>query len=196
MNTVKVLISGYAREHDDYEDVSPSVVLIETDEHKIIVDPGFNRQSLLDALAKENITTGQIDFVVLTHTHLDHCILVGMFENAIILDNSDQYLQNGEIRRQADGVLGSGIQIIQTPGHDQFHCSIIVNAKNMGNVVIAGDIFWWTEENEPAKDYDALLNLEDPYVKDKDALIDSRKKILEVADYIIPGHGNMFKLVR
>jgi len=31
------------------------------------------------------------------------------------------------------------------------------------------------------------------FLADKDQLIESRKKILEIADWIIPGHGKMFK---
>ena len=193
MNKVKVLIEGFAQENDGFEKVSPSVVLIETDKFKIIVDPGFNRKNLVEALKKEKIETGEIDFVMLTHCHMDHLILVGIFENAILLDSGDQYLQNGIIKRQEENLLGDDIKIIQTPGHDQFHCSIAVNTENMGKVVVAGDIFWWTEKGEPKKDFESLINLEDPYVKDEKALKESRKKILEVADWIIPGHGKMFK---
>jgi glyoxylase-like metal-dependent hydrolase (beta-lactamase superfamily II) len=193
MNKVKVLIEGYAREYSDFEKVSPSVVLIETDKFKIIVDPGFDRKKLLEVLKKENIRTEQINFVMLTHYHLDHSLLAGIFEKAIILDNNDKYLQNGEIRRQEKNILGEGIQIIDTPGHDQFHCSIVVKTEDMGNVVITGDVFWWTEGSEPTKDFESLINLEDPYVKDNNALMESRKNILEIADWIIPGHGKMFK---
>jgi len=193
MNKVKVLIEGFAQENDGFEKVSPSVVLIETDKFKIIVDPGFNRKNLVEALKKEKIETGEINFVMLTHCHMDHLILAGIFENAILLDSGDQYLQNGIIKRQEENLLGDDIKIIQTPGHDQFHCSIAVNTENMGKVVVAGDIFWWTEKGEPKKDFESLINLEDPYVKDEKALKESRKKILEVADWIIPGHGKMFK---
>ncbi len=193
MTKVEVLIEGYATGHNDVEKISPSVVLIETDKNKIIVDPGFNRKELMDALAQKNIETGQIDFVILTHTHLDHCLLVGAFENATILDSSDQFFQNGEIKSQDDQTLDHSIQIIKTPGHDQFHCSVAVNTDNMGTVVIAGDIFWWSADKEPSKDYDTLLTLNDQYVKDNDALIESRKKVLQIADYVIPGHGKMFK---
>ncbi len=193
MTKVEVLIEGYATGHNDVEKISPSVVLIETDKNKIIVDPGFNRKELMDALAHKNIATSQVDFVILTHTHLDHCLLVGAFENAIILDSSDQFFQNGEIKSQDEHTLGHSIQIIKTPGHDQFHCSVAINTDDMGTVVIAGDIFWWTSDTEPSKDYDTLLALNDQYVKDKDALIESRKIVLQIADYIIPGHGKMFK---
>lgn len=193
MNKVKVLIEGYAKVHDDFEDVSPSVVLVENEKHKIIVDPGFNRENLLKALENENLKIGDIDVVLLTHYHMDHSLLAGMFEKAIFLDNSDQYLQNGIIKRQEEGMLGNGIEIIQTPGHDLFHCSIIVDTPDFGKVAIAGDVFWWVDGEEPNKDFESLINLEDPYVKNEEALRESRKKILEVADWIIPGHGKMFK---
>lgn len=38
-----------------------------------------------------------------------------------------------------------------------------------------------------------LLSLENAYVKDQAALTKSCKKILDSADYIVPGHGDMFK---
>lgn len=193
MNKVKVIIEGFAKVFDDHEEVSPSVVLIENDQHKIIVDPGFNKEALLQALAHEGLTTGQIDIVFLTHTHLDHCVLAGIFENARVMDNSDQYQLNGIISRQPDNCLGDGIEVIQTPGHDQFHSSLAVKTADMGTVVVAGDIFWWVDGEEPLKDYESLISFEDPYVKDLAALIESRKKVLAIADYVIPGHGKMFK---
>ncbi|MCW1949579.1 MAG: MBL fold metallo-hydrolase [Candidatus Shapirobacteria bacterium] len=193
MNKVKVLIEGYAKIYDDFEDVSPSVVLIENEKHKIIIDPGFNRDNLLKILDKEGLKTENIDVVFLTHYHMDHSLLAGMFEKAIFMDNGDQYSQNGIIKRQEDKMLGEGIEIIQTPGHDPFHCSVVVDTEDMGKIVIAGDIFWWVDGEEPKKDFESLINLEDPYVKDENALKESRKKILEIVDWIIPGHGKMFK---
>jgi len=193
VNKVKVLIEGFAKKFDDYKKVSPSVVLIETDKYKIVVDPGLNRKDLLDALEKENVKTGEIDFVVLTHNHLDHSALMGAFEKAIVLDDKNKYLQNGEISMQGENILGDGVEIISTPGHDPWHCSVVVKTEDMGIVVVAGDAFWWRDGNEPEKDFESLINLEDPYVKDEKALKESRKKILEVADWIIPGHGKMFR---
>lgn len=193
MNKVKVLIEGYAKVHDDFEDVSPSVVLIENEKQKIIVDPGFNREKLLEALKKEGLKTGDISVVILTHNHMDHFPLVGMFEKAIVLDDSDQYSQDGVIRRQKKGMLGEGVEIVKTPGHDPFHCSIIIETTDLGKIAISGDIFWWIDGQEPEKDFESLINLEDPYVKNEEALKESRKKILEIADWIIPGHGKMFK---
>lgn len=193
MNKVKVILEGFAKVFDEHEEVSPSVVLIENDQHKIIVDPGFNKEALLYALGQEGLSTGQIDVVFLTHTHLDHSILAGIFENAVVMDNSDMFQLNGIIARQPDQPLGDGIEIIQTPGHDQFHSSLAVKTADMGTIVVAGDVFWWVDGEEPAKDRESLMSFEDPYVKDLAALTDSRQKVLAVADYVIPGHGKMFK---
>lgn len=193
MNKVKVLIEGFGHKNENSKTVSPSVVLIETDKYKIIVDPGLNRENLLKAFENENLRTDQIDFVVLTHNHLDHCGLVGVFEKAIILDDDTQYLKSGEIKPQEKNILGEGIEIISTPGHDPFHCSVVIKTEDMGTVVVAGDVFWWRDDNEPNKDFETLMNLEDPYYKDLTVLKESRKKILEMADWIIPGHGKIFK---
>lgn len=196
MNKVKVLIEGFGHKNENSKTVSPSVVLIENEKYKIIVDPGLNRNNLLEAMDRENLRTDQIDFVVLTHNHLDHSALAGIFEKAIILDDDTQYLKSGEIKAQEKDILGEGVEIISTPGHDPFHCSVVVKTEDMGIVVVAGDVFWWRDDNEPNKDFETLINLEDPFYKDLTVLKESRKKILEIADWIIPGHGKMFKNIR
>ncbi|MCJ7786668.1 hypothetical protein MUP06_00420, partial [Patescibacteria group bacterium] len=53
--------------------------------------------------------------------------------------------------------------------------------------------FWWTDDQEQKTEKESLIRHEDPYVKNREELMNSRKKILEIADYIIPGHGKMFK---
>lgn len=40
------------------------------------------------------------------------------------------------------------------------------------------------------------MNLIDPFANDNEALKKSRKLVLEKADWIIPGHGKKFKLVK
>jgi len=61
-------------------------------------------------------------------------------------------------------------------------------------VAIVSDVFWWSDEEEQKTDKESLMNHEDPYMKNKEELMESRKKVLEIADYIIPGHGKMFKV--
>ena len=196
MVKIKVLIEGYAREEDDIELASSTTTLLKENGLNIIIDPGMNRKRLLDALKGENLSPRDIDYVILTHYHLDHSLLSGIFENAKILDNSDEYSWDGKIREHEGKVPSTDIKIIKTPGHDQFHCSIIVKTEEFGMVVIAADVFWWTDEEEQKTDIESLMSHQDPYVKNKEELIQSRKSVLKIADYIIPGHGKMFKVIK
>jgi len=74
------------------------------------------------------------------------------------------------------------IRIIKTPGHDYSSITLFVKTEQ-GTVAICGDVFW--KENSPEDDI---------YASGKEELKQSRKKVLEMADYIIPGHGKMFKV--
>lgn len=89
-------------------------------------------------------------------------------------------------------VLGEGIEILETPGHVTEHLSLIVQTTK-GKIAIAGDVIWWTD-NE-----DQIFNInqtDQTQAKDMnmDELVNSRKKLLKKADWIIPGHGKMFKV--
>ena len=194
MAEVKILIEGYAREEDSTEFASSTTTLIQEVDLNIIVDPGMNRELLLEALRKENLSPDEINYVILTHYHLDHSLLAGVFEKAKILDDGDIYSWDGKIESHGGKVPGTDIKIIKTPGHDMFHCSVLVPTEDFGKIVIAGDIFWWRDNEKQKTDKESLINHKDPYVKNEEALINSRKKVLDIADYIIPGHGKMFKV--
>lgn len=196
MTKLTVLIEGYAEEDGDGEHASCSTTLLQENGLNILVDPGMDRALLLENLKKEGLTTNDINYVVLTHTHLDHCYLVGIFENAKVLDNDSVYSSDGRIVPHDGKVSGTDIEIMKTPGHDQFHCSVLVSTEEFGKVIVAGDVFWWrTGETQETGEED-LVRHADPYMKDEEQLKDSRKKILEMADYIVLGHGKMFKVKR
>ncbi len=192
MAEVRVLIEGYAKESDRKWSASSSTVLIKDKKVNVIVDPGTNRKRLLLALKKERLKPEDIDFVIMTHYHIDHNFLAAMFSKAKILDNTDIYFNDKSTGH--DGyVPRTGIKIISTPGHAKEHCSVAVK-MDKGTIVVAGDVFWWRDNEKQDTNYQALLNKEDPYVKDQEKLLESRKNILEIADFIIPGHGKMFKV--
>lgn len=190
---IKVLIEGYAKEVNGIEYATCSTVLIQDGINNIIVDPGSNRDLLIERLNKEGININDINIVMLTHNHIDHSLLAGMFSNAVIYDDSSKYFMDSKIEEH-NSLIGDNIEIISTPGHDQFHMSVLVKNTELGNVLISGDIFWWKDDDIQNTDYDSLINLNDPYVKNIDNLINSRKKVLKVANYIIPGHGKPFVL--
>ncbi len=194
MAKIKILIEGYAREDNDGECASSTTVLIRDGNFNIIVDPGMNRKLLLNAFEKEGLSLGDINYVILTHYHLDHSLLVGIFENAKVLDDSEIYSWDGKIETHNGKVPGTDIEIIKTPGHDMFHCSVLVETKEFGRVAIVADVFWWRDSQQQKTDRESLIKHKDPYIKNREDLINSRKKVLKVADYIIPGHGKMFKV--
>ena len=70
MAEIKILIEGYVKEENDSEFASSTTTLIQENGLNIIVDPGMNRELLLEALEKENLSTSDINYVILTHYHL------------------------------------------------------------------------------------------------------------------------------
>lgn len=191
MNKVKVLIEGYAKEIKGGWLASSTTTLIESGKVKIIVDPGVNRELLLRKLKENGLKPDDVNFVFMTHYHPDHNLLTGIFSKAKVLD--DELIYDGDSQVEYDRVIpGTNIEVIPTPGHDQFHGSLVVLTEK-GTIVVASDVFWWADKEEQKTDKESLLSHKDPFVKDKKALLASRKSILKIADWIIPGHGKMFK---
>jgi len=190
MAEVKVLIEGYAKETKDGWTSNSTVTLVKSNGKNIIVDPGFNRSKLLNSLKKENLETKDIDYVFLTHDHPDHVLLAGLFENAKVIDELYVYY-DGTIAKHGGVIPGTDLKVIRTPGHMEEHCSLVVPTQQ-GTYVVAGDVFWWLENEKQEVNINKPDN--DPEHMNLQKLVASRKKVLEIADYIIPGHGKMFKV--
>ena len=182
MAEVKILLTGYTSEEGGEETTQCTVSLVKDKDIVMIVDPGTmkDRQMLIDALAKEGLKINDVNYVCITHSHMDHYRNIGMFPNAKALDFwgiwerdtvddwNEQFTEN--------------IQIIKTPGHDRTGISLLVKTEK-GVVGIVGDVFW--KEDEPK---------DDPYADDKEKLEQSRKIVKEKAKFIIPGHGDMYNV--
>ena len=193
MAEIKILIEGYAKKLEKGWVASSTTCLITTENKKIITDPGCNRLKLLEALNKEGLTTDDIDYVFLSHCHPDHILLAGIFEKAKFITFDANLMYDKDLMLEFDKyALGKDIEIIETPGHVLEHLSLLVNTLK-GKVAIAGDVIWWIEGEDQVfdinqKDHSQAkgMNIE--------KLIESRKKLLDAVDYIIPGHGTMFKV--
>lgn len=188
MSKVKVLTEGYAKPIKNGWTASSTVILIQTNGKNIIVDPRCNRQKILEELSKNGLKTANINFVFLTHNHTDHVLLMGIFENAKVITSLEVY--NGDEQIEYEGQLPElGLGIIETPGHSDDSKMLLAETED-GRYAIAGDVFWWKEGEEQRID----VNKPDPYAEESmESLIKSRKKVLDLADWIIPGHGKMFK---
>ena len=187
MALVKVLVKGYVRALGGVYSTSSTVVLIRDNGKNVVVDPGINRNRLLTALSKAGLRTSDVDYVVLTHMHVDHCLLAGVFENAKLVDGEYLYTWAGKMKKHKGIIPGTTVRLVKTPGHDQYHCAVIVK-DNMGKtVVVAGDNFWWADGEVQNR------NKKDPYVDNESELRKSRELIIRISDFIIPGHGKVFR---
>ena len=191
MNKIKVLIQGYAKQIEGGWVASSTVTLIQSNDKNIIVDPGCNRKRLLEELSKNNLKPEDIDFVLLTHNHADHTLLVGIFENAKVLTTEEIYDNDNQVEHN-NKIPETDLGIIQTPGHSPEHCSLSVPTEE-GIYIVAGDVFWWMDD-EKQEIYIEKKDQAHPEEVDMKTLIESRKKLLKLAAYIIPGHGKVFKV--
>lgn len=192
MAHLKILVDGYAKQKKGYELATPNTVLIFDGNVKILVDPGSNRQLLLTALQKEHLKPKDIDIIFLTHYHLDHILNIRLFPAHDIYD-ADTISRYDKIIPFSGHLPRTSIKVVSTPGHAFEHASLIVQTA-LGRVAVAGDVFWWRSHEKQRLERSQLIKRKDPYVKNKMLLQQSRRKLLSLTDYIIPGHGKMFKV--
>ena len=200
MLEVKILLVG---KHDLLSDKSglhahSTVTLIKA-EKNIIVDTGsfMDKNNLIQSLEKEGLKPEDIDIVILTHLHLDHSSNTNLFFNAkvyvkhnlssgpgLCFEESSYLIKKVDLDNYE---IVKGVKTILTPGHVDAHISVIVETEG-GIITIAGDAIASKEyadfNKKPSKAYDF-----EEYLK-------SKKKILEIADFIIPGHGEIFKVIK
>jgi len=175
---------------------SSTVTLIKGAKNVVVDSGGFadDAETIKKMLAKEGLRPEQIDIAIATHYHWDHVSNFHLFKNARLykcysfssyIDIKNNKTEPVDIK---DGFkIMDNVEIMLTPGHLEHHMSIVVKTDK-GIVVIAGDAIG-------RKDWVDLTKFpEKRYVWDEKKYNENRKKILKIADYIIPGHGDMFKV--
>jgi glyoxylase-like metal-dependent hydrolase (beta-lactamase superfamily II) len=185
---VKVLVEGYTNAdlvgETGAEKSCPTITLIKDGDIVMVVDPGVleNQNILIDALAREGLGVKDVDVVCITHSHIDHYRNVGMFPDAKVLEFFGVWEKN-TVSEWTER-FSSNIQIVATPGHNDTDITLFVTTEE-GVVAICGDVFW--REDYPTDPRD------DMFASKPDQLKQSRKEVLKIADWIIPGHGPMFR---
>lgn len=193
MYQFKILIEGYAYPGENSEYIaSSSSVLIWDDGIKILADPGTNSKMLIEALIKENLKPEDIDLIYLTHYHPDHFLNIRLFPGKDIFDGTTRWSEDKEFSHSGK-IPDTEIEILNTPGHAQENATLLFETEKFGKVCLASDVFWWETGKQKSDNYDDLIDGEDQFASDFEALKNSRKLILEKADWIIPGHGEIFK---
>lgn len=188
---IKVLFEGQHQNHYkegtlnyDIDPLHSSSTLISVNGKNTLVDTGFLTTSglLLEALKKERLSPSDIDFVINTHYHTDHVYNNFLFKKGLLITPNAQIdLETGRcsILKEKEGrFMPEGVEIIDTTGHTHDHCSIIYREKEK-TYIVAGDAFR----------EDIVRGQEPVTAEDKTLFLQHLKKILEIADVIIPGHG-------
>jgi N-acyl homoserine lactone hydrolase len=188
-----------------YLEGGPEKILVDTGLEQFMVPEGveeqcgFKVQEFEDALAGFGLKPEDIDIIIHTHLHNDHC------ENDYKCTNAKVYVQKREyeffqnphpvdhryfpdllddvevVQVDGDAEIVEGIKVLLTPGHTVGGQSIVVNTRQ-GQAIITG--FCCNEQNFPAKGpivpSGVHINVIDAY--------ESAKRVKELADIIIPLH--------
>ena len=131
---------------------------------------------------------------------MDHIANTNLFPNAKIYLKFSKSPYPGQLQDPKEGTLqridiiegkeiAAGVKVIELAGHSADLAGLLIETEK-GNVVIASDAISneaWTDITRKPDEILTYSIIE--YDK-------SRKKILELADWIIPGHGNIFKVKR
>ena len=176
--------------------------------NKILVDVGpTGRATLLkESLEQAGVRQEDIDMVILTHAHWDHCQNIDMFPNAKILISpkeleyahspkrgdlaTNRYflatLQDREVEEVVEGAeIEPGISILETPGHTRGHVSVLVETSQ-GRIAISGDALPWAQS--------VVSGLPMIIFWDKKEAAESVKKLLSASRVFYPGHDRPFRL--
>jgi len=188
-----------------YLEGGPEKILVDTGLEQFMVPEevaeqyGLKIQEFEDALATYDLAPEDIDIIIHTHLHNDHC------ENDYKCTKARVYVQKAEyeffqephpadhryfpdllddvevVLVEGDQEIVPGISVMLTPGHTPGGQSVVVNTKK-GKAVITG--FCCNDQNFPASGPcvppGVHLNLTDAY--------DSIHRVKEAADLIIPIH--------
>jgi glyoxylase-like metal-dependent hydrolase (beta-lactamase superfamily II) len=162
---------------------SSTCSLVRDGEERIVIDPGLapSQAAILDPLRALGVEPEAVTDVVLSHHHPDHSLNAALFPAARVHDHWAIYDFAGRWDDvEAEGrVLAPSVRLLRTPGHSAEDISTAVGTAD-GVVVFTH--LWWHEGGP----------VEDPYAPDAGVLHQSRARVLELADVIVPGHGAPF----
>ena len=196
---VHVLHAGYSR------DLTPtctqadgSSTLILDSGQTILVDTMGPRAAgrLTDLLLQHGIRPQDVNVLIGTHSHPDHIGNLNLFTNARLhvcgfsVYHEDRYTDH--LFTEGESLdISPNVTVIPTPGHTLSCVSVVVrNVDGLGTVVVAGDLF---EKEEDLRDESLWINAGS---EDEESQRNNREKVMQMADYVVPGHGNMFRVPR
>ena len=187
---VKIIQPGYAVWQDNLsmQKADGTISFIISGKNKIIVDTGLpkDKQVILAFLKREKITVDQVNYVTCTHGDADHISNNNLFPKAKYIVGFDIYDQDLATFFENEYRIDKNVKIIKLVGHDNRSIGLEIKT-NKGIVMIVGDLYEY--ENDWHKPENWIAFSKNPL----EHLI-NRSKVWQQADFIVPGHGPMFKV--
>ncbi|XP_023166325.2 metallo-beta-lactamase domain-containing protein 1 [Drosophila hydei] len=196
-NQVIVLQSGYA--HEDEIDPNAmrancSCTLIRCrDGNNIIVDTltAWDGERLKSLIAEQGLQPDDINVVVCTHGHSDHIGCNYLFQQArlhIVGSTASKH----DLYSEYAGALDTNGEVLleKTLGHTLSCVSVLIhNSQFDGTTVgVCGDLFERCQDIDDAQIWKAAGS------EDEKQQAEQRYRIAQLCQYIVPGHGTIFKL--
>ena len=208
MADLDVLTYGFAFVSDQGSFGWSSVSLVTIGDRKLMIDtgPSSRRAMVYGALQSRGLEPEDIDTVILTHLHWDHCQNVDLFRNARVLVHSKELdyarspksgdlafaagvpdvLGRMTVEPVSDGdVVAEGLSVIATPGHTKGHLSILADVDG-DRVLIAGDAMPDAGTVRRGLPYNVFW--------DTNEAAGSVEKMLDSSRVFYPGHDRPFRL--
>ena len=167
----------------DGDHVTSSVSLILDGDARLVVDPGMvpDRRQIIEDLASLGVTPEGVTHVLFTHHHPDHTLNAALFPNADVVDAWATYRGDLWLDHSGDGYRPTPhVRLLSTPGHTAQDVTWLVETNDG---VMACTHAWGLADSRPE---------DDSYATDTAALAQSRERILEAADVVVPGHDAPF----
>ena len=220
----------YGKGYDEFVRIPSTAWLIEQGKFKILVDTGMcdterankyhyknskqSRTEKIDiALKAKNIEVDEIDVIIITHLHWDHCSNLSLFKNCTFYLQKKEleyakktaipfYYRSYEIEQagltpdyaeiefellNGAAQILPGIHVISTPGHSLGHQSVVLEGEQ--TYVIAGDACLCYQNLEPDEDKNIAFTMIGRYM-DVNAAWESLDKINSIADVVLPSHDH------
>jgi N-acyl homoserine lactone hydrolase len=182
---VRLVRKGYVvREGGVVVDASSTVTLVEASGRQIIVDTGLARDcdKLMFDLRAMKVVPRDVDVVVNTHLHADHCGCNDLFPRALVYAHQLEEPPVGNTRISGAVTLVPGVEVVPTPGHTRGSVSVFVSAEK--RYAICGDAIPQKANFE--------THVPPAIAFDRNLAIKSLDVIVEWAEVIVPGHDEPF----
>ena len=207
MPEIELLLPGYSI-GTDQGSLGLCTVTLVRGEKLTVVDVGHfgRRRMLVSTLESHGLAPTDIERVILTHAHWDHCQNTDLFPNAELVVHAKEleYSRNPRAGDHAtpryfadtltahtvqevkgDTQIEPGLGVFDTPGHTRGHISALVETSN-GPVCLGGDAI--------ANAGDLAHGLPDFIFWSEDEARESLKKVIDATSIIYPGHDRPFQI--